>query len=393
MRSTYHRLAPWLLPWPRRLRCSERPPPARARRRRCARGRRPRARSRRVKRPGTGDDGAGDGHGVGMSQEGALGYAEHGWQLSGDPGPLLHRHRDRSGARGTRSCACWSAGRCAGCPGTLRARRGLGRDAGELAARRAGGTGGRQPHLRAHRARRGIEVRRVRRHALAGLSAASPPKRRRRTPPSPRPRGRSSPTLAAGDHLLLRQLRRDDRKRARTPGPAPNRSHGCSGVPDPYDSGPLHRWKLSMSFAAAAARLRGLVEGSLARDRGADARRLAADPVRRGARHRAARPRQRRRTGAASGCMSTWAYFSVRNGHSRQSPSLIERSIRRSDPGGNAAADQHRPAGRRRGARRHAARSRRRRRGRLAPSIHLPAPLIAGQSRFRWTDICWMLEG
>ena len=24
-------------------------------------------------------DGAGDGHGVGMSQEGALGYAEHGW--------------------------------------------------------------------------------------------------------------------------------------------------------------------------------------------------------------------------------------------------------------------------------------------------------------------------
>src|ERR1700679_4314715 len=27
-------------------------------------------------------DGAGDGHGVGMSQDGALGYAEHGWSYS-----------------------------------------------------------------------------------------------------------------------------------------------------------------------------------------------------------------------------------------------------------------------------------------------------------------------
>jgi stage II sporulation protein D len=35
------------------------------------------------------------------------------------------------------------------------------------------------------------------------------------------------------------------------------------GVPDPYDTGAGSRWKLSMSFAAAAARLRGLVRGSL----------------------------------------------------------------------------------------------------------------------------------
>lgn len=34
------------------------------------------------------------------------------------------------------------------------------------------------------------------------------------------------------------------------------------GVPDPYDSGPLHTWKVKMRFSKAAKRLRGLVEGS-----------------------------------------------------------------------------------------------------------------------------------
>lgn len=34
------------------------------------------------------------------------------------------------------------------------------------------------------------------------------------------------------------------------------------GVSDPYDSGPLSRWQLSLSFKTAAARLRGLVRGA-----------------------------------------------------------------------------------------------------------------------------------
>jgi SpoIID/LytB domain protein len=33
------------------------------------------------------------------------------------------------------------------------------------------------------------------------------------------------------------------------------------GVPDPYDQGPLHSWRVTISFAAAAARLRGLFQG------------------------------------------------------------------------------------------------------------------------------------
>ena len=43
-------------------------------------------------------DGAGDGHGVGMSQDGALGFAEHGWSYTADLGALLHGDRPRHGA-------------------------------------------------------------------------------------------------------------------------------------------------------------------------------------------------------------------------------------------------------------------------------------------------------
>ena len=43
--------------------------------------------------------GAGFGHGVGMSQYGALGYAEHGWTYRADPRPLLHGHGHRRAER------------------------------------------------------------------------------------------------------------------------------------------------------------------------------------------------------------------------------------------------------------------------------------------------------
>ena len=52
--------------------------------------------------------GAGFGHGVGMSQYGAMGYAEHGWDYKRDPGALLHRHgarRAQGAARRARAAA------------------------------------------------------------------------------------------------------------------------------------------------------------------------------------------------------------------------------------------------------------------------------------------------
>ena len=150
-------------------------------------------------------DGAGDGHGVGMSQEGALGYAEHGYATARS-WPTTTRAPRSAGARGG-EVRVLMGGKVAELPlETLRARRGRRRDARELAAGGAGGAGGREPHLRAHRPRRRRALRRLRGHALAGL-----PRHGRRNGAAPtrrvaRPPGRSSPTRAAGDHLLLREL-------------------------------------------------------------------------------------------------------------------------------------------------------------------------------------------
>lgn len=44
------------------------------------------------------------------------------------------------------------------------------------------------------------------------------------------------------------------------PGAAPE--PWLRGVPDPYDQGEGHRWRMAMSFATASARLRGLVKGA-----------------------------------------------------------------------------------------------------------------------------------
>ena len=56
--------------------------------------------------------GGGDGHGIGLSQYGAYGYALHGYDYRCDPGPLLPGHgagHDQSPAR--RSGCCWPPAR------------------------------------------------------------------------------------------------------------------------------------------------------------------------------------------------------------------------------------------------------------------------------------------
>ncbi len=86
------------------------------------------------------------------------------------------------------------------------------------------------------------------------------------------------------------------------------------GAPDPYDAGPRFDWQLSMSFAAAAARLRGLVKGGFrgieVLTRGVSPRILTAavlgsggDTVLSGA-----------ELAARLGLADTWAYFGVRTG-------------------------------------------------------------------------------
>jgi stage II sporulation protein D len=84
------------------------------------------------------------------------------------------------------------------------------------------------------------------------------------------------------------------------------------GVQDPYDQGPLHRWTVSMSFPTAAARLRGLVRGSF---RGIEVLRRGYSP--RIVAAYVLGSSGRTEVGGAElasrlGLNATWAYFSVR---------------------------------------------------------------------------------
>jgi stage II sporulation protein D len=94
------------------------------------------------------------------------------------------------------------------------------------------------------------------------------------------------------------------------PGAAPE--PWLRGVPDPYDQGPQHRWSVSMSFASAAAKLRGLVRGAFQGievvRRGYSPRILAAYVL--GSRGRT--PVGGPELASRLGLDDDWAYFSVR---------------------------------------------------------------------------------
>jgi len=92
------------------------------------------------------------------------------------------------------------------------------------------------------------------------------------------------------------------------------------GVPDPYDVGPQFDWKLSMSFATASARLRGLVKGRLrgieVLTRGVSPRILTAAIL--GSAGNT--PVSGAELAARLGLQDTWAYFSVRAGRAPVKP-------------------------------------------------------------------------
>jgi SpoIID/LytB domain protein len=86
------------------------------------------------------------------------------------------------------------------------------------------------------------------------------------------------------------------------------------GVNDPYEKGPLHTWTLSFSYAKASARLRGLVRGSFegieVLGRGYSPRIVSAYVL--GSRGKTLVSGAE--LAARLGLYATWAYFSARNG-------------------------------------------------------------------------------
>jgi SpoIID/LytB domain protein len=86
------------------------------------------------------------------------------------------------------------------------------------------------------------------------------------------------------------------------------------GVADPFDRGPASSWTLSMSYASAAARLKGLVKGSFrgiaVLRRGVSPRVISAEVLG----TRGATTLSGPELAARLGLVSTWTYFSVKSG-------------------------------------------------------------------------------
>ena len=117
------------------------------------------------------------------------------------------------------------------------------------------------------------------------------------------------------------------------------------GVADPYESRAASAWTISLSFHSAAARLRGLLMGSLRGievfTRGASPRIVSAEILG----SRGATPVTGPQLAGALGLNSTWAYFSVKDGtHVKREPDRSGRPAAGSPPAPAAPATPATPA-------------------------------------------------
>src|SRR5271167_2844869 len=258
-------------------------------------------------------DGAGDGHGVGMSQEGALGYALHGvgyreilaHYYSGTGigqapagalvrvliGRTVHRVPLEAYVRGVISAevpAAWP-----------------------LAALEAQAVASRTYALTDHAGGQRFDVYAdTRSQVYRGVAAETP-------------QTNAAVAATAGQVVVYNGSPAITYFFASSGGMTENIENSfigsapepwLVGVADPYDSGPTFAWKLSISFASAAARLKGLVKGSFrgieVLKRGVSPRIVSAEVLGSGGAEAVSGPT----LAARLGLQSTWAYFSVKTG-------------------------------------------------------------------------------
>jgi SpoIID/LytB domain protein len=110
------------------------------------------------------------------------------------------------------------------------------------------------------------------------------------------------------------------------------------GVEDPYNTGPAFNWKIAISFTAAAARLRGLVKGVFrgieVLKRGISPRIVSAEVLGSGG----AIPLSGSELAERLGLTATWAYFGVQNGRRvRPGPDRSGRRVAAHTPTGSPA--------------------------------------------------------
>ncbi len=257
--------------------------------------------------------GAGEGHGVGMSQDGALGFAQHGFGYSeilahyypstalGQAPPksvvrvLLHGKVHRialetyvQGVVAAEVSADWP-----------------------LAALEAQAVASRTYALTAHAGRKFDVYADTRSQVYRGVAAQTPQT--------------NAAVLATAGQIVTYEGRpaitfffassggATESVQNAFPGATPE--PWLRGVADPYEAATQHAWNVSLSFSAAATRLRGLVHGSFrgieVLQRGVSPRMLSVEVLG----SKGATTTTGANLAARLGLNSTWAYFSVKDSH------------------------------------------------------------------------------
>jgi SpoIID/LytB domain protein len=207
-------------------------------------------------------DGAGDGHGVGMSQEGALGYAQHGWSYEQI---LAHYYAGTSlGSAPARAVVrVLLHGKVKRVPLERYVRGVVAAEVSSdwpMAALEAQAVASRTYALTAHAGGSKFDVYPDTRSQMYLGKAAETP------------RTNAAVQTTAGEivtyggqpaitYFFASSGGHTESVQNAFPGSAPR--PWLVGVEDPYDAGPLHRWTITLSFHEAGVRMKGLVSGRL----------------------------------------------------------------------------------------------------------------------------------
>jgi SpoIID/LytB domain protein len=257
-------------------------------------------------------EGAGDGHGVGMSQDGALGYAEHGWS---DAAILAHYYTATTLGRAPAGYAVkvLVGSKVERIPLERYVRGVVSAEmpsSWPLAALEAQAIASRTYALTNHAGGSRFDVysdtRSQMYRGVAAETAATNAAVAATAGQIVTYGGRPAVTYYfASSGGMTEDI--ENSFLGSTPEP------WLRGVPDSYET-KSSSWKLSMSFASASARLAGLVKGSF---RGIEVLRRGVSPRIMSAEvlgSRGASPVSGPELAARLGLTSTWAYFSVKNG-------------------------------------------------------------------------------
>lgn len=259
-------------------------------------------------------EGAGDGHGVGMSQEGALGYAQHGWSYQQI---LAHYYTGTSlGAAPVHAVVrVLLHGKVKRIPLERYVRGVVAAEVSSdwpMAALEAQAVASRTYALTAHAGGSSFDVYPDTRSQMYLGKAAETPRTNAAVLATAGKivtyRGQAAITYffaSSGGHTESVQYA--------FPGSPPQ--PWLVGVQDPYDSGPLHRWTVALSFHEAGVHLKGFAKGKF---EGVEVLRRGVSPRIVSAYVLGSKGRTTV-TGAQLaerlGLYDTWAYFSVRDSH------------------------------------------------------------------------------